>query len=392
MPQFRYEARTAENQSISGVMQAEDERAVVAQLVAMGHMVTAVKRERVAPLVPPRSGIFDRLFFRARTKDLAFFSRQMAHLLGSGMSVGEALTLLQNRVRSPKLRTALMHMGQRVQDGAPLSGEMRQFPTLFPESLISMVEVGEASGDLAGMFEQAAHYLDNEHKIRSKISLYTFYPKALLVFALLISTVRTLCFQGTGAWLVQVATMAAHIGIPLVVLWIAFRIALGYPAFAHGYDRLKLAIPWFGGVIRKFCGARFCRCLGYLYHAGVPITAATGVGAKSCGNLHMRDRLLGMTPLLQQGAPISDVLARSGQFPAEVIHMAAAGERSGDLDSLLAKVADYMEEEADASANKAVLLSLPLSVILIGFIVVLRLAMGMLMGSDYVRTIQQMTQ
>ncbi|HOS95601.1 MAG TPA: type II secretion system F family protein, partial [Armatimonadota bacterium] len=130
MPQFRYEARTAENQSISGVMQADDERAVVAELVAMGHMVTAVKRERVAALISPRTGVFDRLFFRARTKDLAFFSRQMAHLLGAGMSVGEALNLLQSRVRNGKLRTALMHMGQRVQDGAPLSGEMRQFPTL----------------------------------------------------------------------------------------------------------------------------------------------------------------------------------------------------------------------------------------------------------------------
>lgn len=391
MPQFRYEARTAENQSISGVMQADDERAVVAELVAMGHMVTAVKRERVAALISPRTGVFDRLFFRARTKDLAFFSRQMAHLLGSGMSVGEALNLLQSRVRNKKLRTALMHMGQRAQDGAPLSGEMRQFPTLFPESLVSMVEVGETSGDLAGMFEQAARYLDNEHKIRSKISLYTFYPKALLVFALLISTVPTLFLVGTGEWLVQVAAMAAQIGIPLVVLWVAFRIALGYPTIALGYDRLKLAIPWLGGVVRKFCGARFCRCLGYLYHAGVPIVSATDVGAKSCGNLHMRDRLLGLSPLLQQGAPISDVLARSGQFPAEVIHMAAAGEKSGDLDSLLTKVADYMEEEADTSANKAVLLSLPLSVVLIGFIVAW-LAIGMLKGSDSFRTIQQMTQ
>ncbi|HOS95341.1 MAG TPA: type II secretion system F family protein, partial [Armatimonadota bacterium] len=250
----------------------------------------------------------------------------------------------------------------------------------------------ETSGDLAGLFEQAARYLDNEHKIRSKISLYTFYPKALLVFALLISTVPTLFLGSLGAWLVEVARLAASVGVPILVLWAAFRIALGYPTIAHGYDRVKLAIPWFGGVIRKFCGARFCRCLGYLYHAGVPIVSATDVGAKSCGNLHMRDRLLGLSPLLQQGAPISDVLARSGQFPPEVIHMAAAGEKSGDLDSLLTKVADYMEEEADTSANKAVLLSLPLSVVLIGFIVVLRLAMGMLMGSEYVKTIQQMTQ
>jgi len=142
-----------------------------------------------------------------------------------------------------------------------------------------------------------------------------------------------------------------------------------------GLDQFKLAIPGIGGMIRKFCIARFCRALACLYAAGVPILRALETAAKTCGNEHLREQLAAVVPLVEAGTPLADAFEQTRLFPSEVIHMTHAGSHTGDLDTLLDKVADYLEEEADATANKMIVLLIPVAVILIGLLVVLPILM-----------------
>jgi len=376
MPTFRYVAVGRDGKQIAGTLDAQDERAVATVVRENGYMVTSIARATqrtasttaVAPPGVTRSGPLDALFFRVKLRNLVFLMNQLHHAINAGMSVGESLTVAGERMRHGRLRFVVQQMARNTQQGAKLSDEMRRFPTVFTESMIGMVAAGETSGDLAGMLKRVADFLDYENRMRMRLALQSFYPIALILFALFVPTAVTLFLRGPEVWLHQVARLFVWVAAPTLLFIVAKRLLSSVPGFAAGYDQFKLAIPGIGNMIRKMCVSRFCHTLAALYSAGLGMLQAVETAACGCGNHHLMRRLMSMLPSLREGAHIADVLEETRQFPNEVIHMAHVGERTGDLDSLLHKVAEYMEEEADAAANKALLIVLPVLLVIVGVV------------------------
>ncbi len=371
MPRFRYEARTLKGETKTGLIEAETKSAAAAALRAQGFFVIKMVPERAARESAPGrlvSAIWDPIFFRVKLRDMALLFRELHHCLDAGMTPYHAVKTVSERMRNRRLRYVLTEMTDELARGEPLSAQMGRFPTIFSEIMRNMVLAGERSGDLAGMLGQLAEYLDYEYELRRKFSLQTFYPKLLIVAILLIPSAITWATGGFSAWLSEMFSYARIAGL-LLAAWVAFRIALHSEPFARLWDRIKLAIPLVGTTVRRFACARFSRSFATLYRAGLPMDTSVELSARACGNRYIRDRCLEMIPAIMEGTPVADALAQTGQFPHHVIEMVHTGQVTGDLDTLLNKVADFMEAEADAAANRMAVAILPVSVLILGVVV-----------------------
>jgi type IV pilus assembly protein PilC len=386
MPTFHYEARDKLGNLVSGSMEASDERATAAQLREAGFWVTAIRRES-SQAPGTHASPLDGLFLRIRLVDLAVFFRELHTMVKAGMSLYRALDVQANNAANLRLRRILREMAPAVLEGKPLSGEMAKFPTVFSPLLVGLVQAGEIGGMLERTLLEAANYLDKEIELRRKIRRALIYPVIVCIVAFLVgSFVPVAVDVVNGRWVALFASILVNLIAllpfiaPFVALWLINRTMSPAAGVRKAMDAIKLYIPIFGGVVKKFALAKFCRALSALYSAGLPLTRCLPSAADACGNAAIGNHVKSIIPHIEKGMKLSDLLRQSPYFTPMVIQMMVTGEETGSLDAVLVHVADHYEAEAEATVNQMVIVGSVLLFLLVAFFVVLPRLIGFYTG------------
>ncbi len=383
MPTFRYRARDDSGALVRGTLVADNERLVKLRITEMGYFPVGV-----TPLTERGQKALGILPRRVRHDDLVVFSWQCAAMMGAGLPLIPCLGALRDETESPELARAIGDIRQRVQDGQSLSGSMSRFPHIFSNIMISMVRSGETGGFLELSLERIAVQLDKDADLRQRVRSAFVYPiivvgmSVLIVAFLLIFIIPVFAgvYQSAGLDLPGSTKALIAVSDFFVHFWWAVGLLLvggvmGLRAWARSdrgrpkADALKLKMPLFGPLLRKVSIARSIRVLGTLISTGVPLVDALEDAARVSGNDVIASALRFAIARVTEGDRLVQPLESSGEFPAMVTQMVAAGEESGDLGGMMNKVADFYDRDIEYTVKRLTTMMEPLLTVFLGAIV-----------------------
>jgi type II secretory pathway component PulF len=308
-----------------------------------------------APPTDPRSKVVTEvvgpLVNRVSLSHLMFFFRQLATMLNAGVGMVQALDTLSTQTVDPRLKAVIRELRDHVNAGRPISVVLQRYPEMFSPMILSLVRVGETGGMLERSCRHIAQYLEREIELRNLIRRVTFYPKLVIAASIIIvlatnAIIASLGKQGglsspltsIGTWL--------WLGPLLVLIFLFVRVGLHNPRIQHTWQEIMLAIPGLGNTLRQLAMAKFGRAFGALYAGGVPPTEGVKLAADACGNEFMRSRIYPAAQEIQEGGGMADAFRRTGVFSPIVLDMVSTGERTGNVDDMLSKMAEFYEDEA----------------------------------------------
>ena len=328
-------------------------------------------------------------FKKIKPKSLQVFARQFATMIEAGLSVVAALVILEEQTDDKYLQVVIRELRGDVEGGLLLSQAMNRHPKVFVRLFVSMVEAGEAAGILDQVLDRMAFQIERETKLRSRVKGAMMYPTMVLIFA-------TMVLTGMLLFLVPFfSKVFATLGgkLPTLTLyvvalsnfiksdwWLILIVGAGgtygfkrWRKTEHGrrnWDRFKLKLPMkIGDVVLKITMARFSRTFSTLVAAGVDIIKAIEITASTAGNWVVEAALIEAKTRVHEGVPISQPLVENPIFPPMVSQMIKVGEETGELDKMLGKIADFYEEEVDASISTLTSIIEPLMMIGVGLMV-----------------------
>ncbi len=310
-----------------------------------------------------------------RERTAAF--RQLATMLASGMSVSQALAVLGERVADVRLRAFFKQAAEETGKGRRLSELMRQRPDLFSPLALAMVEAAEQSGRLDEILRRLADYYEHEYQIRLMLSRETFYPKILVLAILFIplggQVIAAWILRGSGSAVVvllkALAIYAVVFGVPAAALWMAYKALASSEQGRASIDRLKLALPLLGKVVRQSALARFSRALAALYGAGVSVPKALELAGNATANAALREVAHRAAQRAAEGEGLTDALAASGLADGLVLSMLRTGEQTGNLEETMDHVAAYYEDETRTAIKQMAVAIVPVAVIMAAIVV-----------------------
>ena len=386
MPSFAYSAINSQGVELSGEIQAPDVSS--ARDALRGNGLLAERIEALAPAT--RAGkTFMGVGEKVKPKSLQIFSRQFATMIEAGLSVVTALVILEQQTDDKTLATIIDDVREQVEGGALLSEAMTRYPETFSRLYIAMVEAGEAAGVLDIVLDRVAIQIEKEQKIKRRVKGAMIYPSVVLTFATLVMTgllmflvpVFVKIFDQLGGQLPALTQLVLHVSNLLRGYWFIIFPVIGGSIFAffrwkktetgrQAWDRFKLRIPMqIGSVVRKVAMARFSRTLSTLIASGVDIMRALEITAQTSGNWVVESETLKIRERVRDGAPIAQPMVDSDVFPPMVGQMVKIGEETGELEKMLSKVADFYEDEVDASIQTLTSIIEPLMMIGVGVMV-----------------------
>ncbi len=358
MPTFNYRAKDDTGNTVTGVVEADSEGHAAGMIREMGRWPMEIRpAARARPGAPSgrRHGLAHYLVHPIWTgvniRQLLFFYRQLATLLGSGMGLSEALTSAGKRTGG-RLGRIVREAADTVQRGRPMSETLSSYPRIFSPLQLSLLRAGEAGGLLQQMIERIAEYLESDLTIRRRIASATFYPKLLFFGILVIPLAPVLVLSGLVPFLHALVYRTWAPALGLIALVIGLKLLFQFDAVRLVWDYVKLLIPVLGWTARKIAMARFSRALAVLYSAGLSMSEAVSIAAEACANIHIGRLARGAVSGLREGMSLVESLGRSGAVTPVVMDMLATGEKSGAMDVVLVKAADYMEQESDMTLQK----------------------------------------
>ncbi|KZR90234.1 type II secretion system F family protein [Synechococcus sp. MIT S9508] len=322
-------------------------------------------------------------------KEKAVWASKLAVLVDAGVPIVRSLDLMTTQQKLPMFKKALTAVGTEVNQGTALGTAMRQWPKVFDQLTVAMVEAGEAGGVLDESLKRLAKLLEDNARLQNQIKGALGYPVAVLVIAILVFLGMTIfliptfagIFEDLGAELplfTQVMVDLSELlrssaallfaGGLLVAIWLFSR----YYATDKGrrvVDRLMLKVPLFGDLIMKTATAQFCRIFSSLSRAGVPILMALEISSETAGNSIISDAILDSRALVQEGVLLSTALTRQKVLPDMALSMLSIGEETGEMDQMLSKVADFYEDEVSASVKALTSMLEPAMIVVVGGIV-----------------------
>ena len=328
-------------------------------------------------------------FKKIKPKSLQIFSRQFATMIEAGLSVVAALVILEEQTDDKYLAQIIGELRGDVEGGLLLSQAMDRHPKIFTRLFVAMVESGEAAGILDQVLDRMAYQIERETKLKSRVKGAMMYPTMVLIFATLVLTGMLLflvpffskvflTLGGTLPTLTQWVVNASNFIKSDWYLIIAFGVGTTF-AFKrwrkteHGrrnWDRFKLKLPMkIGDVVLKITMARFSRTFSTLVAAGVDIIKAIEITSQTAGNWVIESALIEAKQRVHEGVPISQPLVENDVFPPMVSQMIKVGEETGELDKMLGKIADFYEEEVDASIETLTSIIEPIMMIGVGLMV-----------------------
>ncbi|TAM69578.1 MAG: type II secretion system F family protein [Microbacteriaceae bacterium] len=323
-----------------------------------------------------------------KLKDLAIMSRQMATMIGAGLSLLRTLNILAEQAGSKKLAEIMTEVRDEVEEGTSLSEAMAKHPVDFPPLMINMVRAGETGGFLEGALESVATNFEKEVKLRSTVKSAMTYPVIVLIMSLASVVVMLVfivpifknMFESLGGQLplptqllVTLSQNMVWLGPLLAVLiigcWLWWRVNKNTEKVRKRFDPLKFRIPIFGSLLKKIAIARFTRNFASMLAAGVPILQALRIVGETSGNWVIENALLSVAESVRQGESIAGPLAKEPVFPAMVTQMVAVGEDAGSLETMLEKIAVFYDQEVEATTESLTSLIEPLLVAFLGVVV-----------------------
>ena len=332
----------------------------------------------------------NRLFEKAPgVKEKAVFASKLAALVDAGVPIVRSLDLMATQQKLPMFKRALTKVSLDVNEGIALATALRQWPKVFDQLSIAMVEAGEAGGVLDEALKRLAKLLEDNAKLENQIKGALGYPIAVLVIAILVFLGMTIfliptfagIFEDLGAELPAFTQLLVDLSELLrspVALYAAGAILLSIWLFGRFYathngrrtiDRLMLKLPLFGELILMTATAQFCRIFSSLTRAGVPILMSMEISSETAGNAIISDAILASRGMVQEGVLLSNALIRQKVLPDMALNMLAIGEETGEMDKMLSKVADFYEDEVGAMVKALTSMLEPAMIVVVGGIV-----------------------
>jgi type IV pilus assembly protein PilC len=382
MAQFTFTAKKQDGSALSGVLESPDRVAAMKSLSEKDLVVTML-----APMEQKKK-FFGLLDAKVRGEDLLMFTQELSAMLDSGMSTVTALEVLSIDVENPKLKTIVLDLEAGLNAGKQLSETMKKYPEVFSGLYTSMLEAGEASGNVPMILTKLGDYIENSEFLTSKVKSALYYPAMVVIFALMVVTFMLIfgiprlksIYDGLEVSLpfftlvlINTATfLSTYWYIFLGAILIAFFSLRAYLSTDSGLlalDHMKLRLPIFGPLFQKLAIARFSATLSTLYSSGVPIMQSLVIVAGSTGNKVIEQVVLETVKSLREGHSIVEPLRKSGVFTNLAISMMDAGEKSGTLEKMLPRISRFYEVQVDISIKALAGLIEPLIIIVIGILI-----------------------
>jgi type IV pilus assembly protein PilC len=389
MPKFSYSARDKESRFITGSLEAQDKSFVVKELKKRNLTIIDIVQEDTKQKKPAQQ----KFKGRVKSMDLVVFSRQLATLIDSGVSLITGLNILHDQVENDYLKKIIFNIKNDIEAGNSLSAAFSKYPEVFPPIFSNMIRAGESSGSLNEILDRVADYLERTENLRRKIKSSLTYPvlivgmAALIVAFLMLKVVPTFknIFMSLGGELplpTQILITASDIGVKffpfiavgLVIIIVAFNRYINSKKGRINFDNFKLKLPVFGPIINKISISRFTRTLATLVKSGVSILDAFEIAGRVSGNKIIEIATEEIRVSMRAGKTISEPMEQTGKFPPFVVKMIAVGEQTSELEGMLTKISDYYESQVNDSLSELTSLIEPLIIsflgVTIGFIVV----------------------
>jgi type IV pilus assembly protein PilC len=389
MPNFAYTGRTRAGQTVSGERTADSMDAATAALrreqIQVTRITPAKAAGKEATATKEKVGKTGK---KVSAKNLAVFTRQFSVMIDAGLPLVQCLDILGTQEEDKNFAAVILQTRTDVESGASLADAMRKHPKTFDPLFTNMIAAGEAGGILDTILKRLATYIEKAVKLSGQVKSAMIYPIAVVVIAgvvvgvilwKVIPTFATL-FSGLGADLPLPTRVVSALSNNLVKFFpillvggagaaYAFRTYYATDKGRRVIDQVVLKMPILGNIMRKIAVARFCRTLSTLISSGVPILDGLEITAKTAGNAIVEDAIMLTRKSIERGETISVPLKETKVFPAMVTQMIGVGEATGALDTMLAKIADFYEEEVDTAVAGLLTLLEPIMIALLGGVV-----------------------
>ncbi len=389
MPGFNYTAINRNGKRVRSSLDASSIETAKSSLRGAGYTILDIKEQTTL-----NRDIEIPFLGKPKAKDMAVFCRQFVSILRAGVSVASVLSMLGQQTGNKKLRAAIREMQADVEKGESLATSMRRHPKIFPAILVNMVSAGEASGNLEESFRQMELYFERSKRTKSKVTSAMIYPCVLIVVMIVVLIVMMTkiipnflkTFEDMDAELPKLTQGVMAVcewfeswwWVPLLVL---VALIVGGVLFhrtnkgKHFFGWLARKTPVVGNLTVKTACATFCRTMEVLIGSGLTLTDSMDLAASNMGNIYYLEAIRDARALVAEGTPLRESLVRTGIFPPMVSNLVGVGEETGDLQSMMGKVADYYDEEVDEATKKLLNLMEPAIIIFMAvFVVIIVLA------------------
>jgi len=378
---FVWEGTDKRGVKMKGESPARNANLLKAELRRQGINPTAVK--------PKPKPLFGSAGHAITPKEIAFFSRQMATMMKSGVPIVSALEIIGGGQKNPRMKAMVDDIRVNIEGGSSMYEAISKHPVQFDELFRNLVRAGESAGVLETVLDTIASYKENIEALKGKIKKALFYPAMTIAVAILVSAILLVfvipqfeeVFQNFGADLPAFTMMIVGASKFMVAYWWAVLlftvIAIGAfiffykrsPAFQHFLDKVILKVPVIGQIMHNSAIARFARTTAVTFKAGVPLVEALDSVAGATGNSVYEKAVHRIRDDVAVGYPVNLAMKQTHLFPHMVIQMTAIGEEAGALDTMLFKVAEYYEQEVNNSVDALASLIEPLIMVVLGVLV-----------------------
>ena len=389
MPGFNYTAINRNGKRVRSSLDASSIETAKSSLRGAGYTILDIKEQTTL-----NRDIEIPFLGKPKAKDMAVFCRQFVSILRAGVSVASVLAMLGQQTSNKKLRAAIREMQADVEKGESLATSMRRHPKIFPAILVNMVAAGESSGNLEESFRQMELYFERSKRTKSKVTSAMIYPCVLIVVMIVVLIVMMTkiipnflkTFEDMDAELPKLTQGVMAVcewfkswwWVPLLVL---AALIVGGVLFhrtdkgKHFFGWLARKTPVVGNLTVKTACATFCRTMEVLIGSGLTLTDSMDLAASNMGNIYYLEAIRDARGMVAEGTPLRESLVRTGIFPPMVSNLVGVGEETGDLQSMMGKVADYYDEEVDEATKKLLNLMEPAIIIFMAvFVVIIVLA------------------
>lgn len=377
---FKWEGKDRKGTKITGVQQGSNAALVKNQLRKQGILVTKIGRQ---------STLFGKRAKPIKPLDIAFFTRQLATMMASGVPIIQAFEIIAEGAENPNVAKLVTDIKNNVASGSSLAESLRQHPKYFDDLFCNLVESGEQSGRLESLLDRIATYKEKTEALKAKIRKAMTYPIAVIVVAVVVTVIMLLkvvpsfqdVFDSFGADLPAFTMFVIGLSEWLQAWWFVgfiLLIAAGYTytqvhrrskPFRDYQDRALLKAPVVGDIVYQAAVARYARTLATTFAAGVPLVDALDSVAGAAGNVVFYDAVMKIKEDVSAGSQLSFSMRTTNVFPSLATQMAGIGEESGNLDGMLEKVADYYEAEVDNKVDNLTTLLEPMIMCVLGVLV-----------------------
>src|SRR6187455_1387940 len=385
MATFAYSGRTRAGQNVTGERIAESIDAAVAALRREQILVTQINPIKEAAKAGGPAKVKAR---RVNAKNLAVFTRQFSVMIDAGLPLVQCLEILGTQEEDKNFSAVILATRSDVESGMSLADAMKKHPKVFDPLFTNMIAAGEAGGILDTILKRLAVYIEKNVKLKGQVKSAMIYPIAVIVIATVVvaailwKVIPTFAqlFAGLGAQLPLPTRVVIMLSNNLVSYGPFILMGLGGVFYAlkryydtvggrYNIDAIVLKLPILGMIMRKIAVARFCRTLSTLLSSGVPILDGLDITARTAGNAVVEEAIQKTRTSIERGETVSGPLRETNVFPSMVVQMINVGETTGALDAMLAKIADFYEEEVDTAVAGLLTLMEPIMIAVLGGVV-----------------------